>query len=74
MNEATSARLRKLVGCAAGAVGSFSSRRSASTPKPRSSPIRELFEGKQQNIPLVDASAFREASKKCVGIRTPLPF
>jgi hypothetical protein len=36
--------------------------------------IRELFEGKQPNIPLVDASAFKKAAKEKVGNQDALRF
>lgn len=36
--------------------------------------IRELFEGKQPNIPLVDSSAFKKAPKESVGSQDELPF
>jgi hypothetical protein len=43
-------------------------------PKIQILTIRELFEGKQPNIPLVDASAFKRAAKERVGDQNPLPF
>ena len=43
-------------------------------PKIQILTIRELFEGKQPNIPLVDASAFRKAPKESQGDQGPLPF
>jgi site-specific DNA-methyltransferase (adenine-specific) len=43
-------------------------------PKIQILTIRELFEGKQPNIPLVDASAFKRAAKEKVGDQNPLPF
>ncbi len=36
--------------------------------------IRELFAGKQPNIPLVDASAFKKAPKEVVGQQDTLPL
>jgi hypothetical protein len=36
--------------------------------------MRELFDGKQPNIPLVDASAFKKAAKESVGDQDALPF
>lgn len=36
--------------------------------------IRELFEGKQPNIPLVDSSAFKKAPKEAQGDQDALPF
>jgi site-specific DNA-methyltransferase (adenine-specific) len=43
-------------------------------PKIQILAIRELFEGKQPNIPLVDSSAFRRAAKEKVGDQDPLSF
>jgi site-specific DNA-methyltransferase (adenine-specific) len=43
-------------------------------PKIQILTIQELFEGKQPNIPLVDASAFRKAPKESKGDQDPLPF
>jgi site-specific DNA-methyltransferase (adenine-specific) len=43
-------------------------------PKIQILAIRELFEGKQPNIPLVDSSAFRKAAKEKVGDQDPLSF
>ena len=43
-------------------------------PKIQILTIRELFEGKQPNIPLVDASAFKRAAKEKVGDQDALPF
>lgn len=43
-------------------------------PKVQILTIRELFEGKQPNIPLVDASAFKKAAKEKVGDQDALPF
>jgi site-specific DNA-methyltransferase (adenine-specific) len=43
-------------------------------PKIQILTIRELFEGKQPNIPLVDSSAFKRAAKERVGDQNPLPF
>jgi site-specific DNA-methyltransferase (adenine-specific) len=43
-------------------------------PKIQILTIRELFEGKQPNIPLVDASAFKKAPKESQGDQGPLPF
>ena len=43
-------------------------------PKIQILTIRELFEGKQPNIPLVDASAFKKAPKETVGDQEPLLF
>jgi len=36
--------------------------------------IRELFEGKQPNIPLVDDSSFKKAPKESTGNQDELPF
>jgi site-specific DNA-methyltransferase (adenine-specific) len=36
--------------------------------------IRELFEGKQPNIPLVDSAVFKKAPKETRGDQNPLPF
>ena len=43
-------------------------------PKIQILTIRELFEGKQPNIPLVDASTFKKAPKESQGEQGPLPF
>ena len=43
-------------------------------PKIQILTIRELFEGKQPNIPLVDASAFKKAPKAETGDQQALPF
>jgi len=43
-------------------------------PKIQILTIRELFEGKQPNIPLVDTSAFKKAPKESQGDQGPLPF
>jgi site-specific DNA-methyltransferase (adenine-specific) len=43
-------------------------------PKIQILTIRELFEGKQPNIPLVDSSAFKKAPKEARGDQNPLPF
>ena len=43
-------------------------------PKIQILTIRELFEGKQPNIPLVDASAFKKAAKEKVGDQDKLVF
>jgi DNA modification methylase len=43
-------------------------------PKIQILAIRELFEGKQPNIPLVDASALKKAAKEAVGDQDALPF
>jgi hypothetical protein len=43
-------------------------------PKIQILTIRELFEGRQPNIPLVDSSSFKKAAKESVGDRDPLPF
>jgi site-specific DNA-methyltransferase (adenine-specific) len=43
-------------------------------PKIQILTIRELFEGKQPNIPLVDSSAFRKAPKEARGDQNALPF
>jgi site-specific DNA-methyltransferase (adenine-specific) len=43
-------------------------------PKIQILTIHELFEGKQPDIPLVDASAFKRAAKERVGDQNPLPF
>lgn len=43
-------------------------------PKIQILTIRELFEGKQPNIPLVDASAFKKAPKEAAGDQDQLPF
>jgi site-specific DNA-methyltransferase (adenine-specific) len=43
-------------------------------PKIQILTIRELFEGKQPNIPLIDASAFKRAAKERVGDQDALPF
>ena len=36
--------------------------------------IRELFEGKQPNVPLVDASAFKKTTRKVPVDQDTLPF
>jgi hypothetical protein len=43
-------------------------------PKIQILTIRELFEGKQPNIPLVDSSAFRKAPTEARGDQDDLPF
>jgi site-specific DNA-methyltransferase (adenine-specific) len=43
-------------------------------PKIQILTIRELFEGKQPNIPLVDASTFKKAPKEARGDQNALPF
>ena len=43
-------------------------------PKIQILTIQELFEGKQPNIPLVDASAFKRSRKEARGDQDPLPF
>jgi adenine specific DNA methylase Mod len=43
-------------------------------PKIQILTIKELFDGKQPNIPLVDQSAFRKAAKEKVGDQDALPF
>jgi len=43
-------------------------------PKIQILTIRELFEGKQPNIPLVDTSAFKKAPKESTGDQDALPF
>ena len=43
-------------------------------PKIQILTIRELFEGKQPKIPLVDASAFKKAPKEVQGDQDALPF
>jgi site-specific DNA-methyltransferase (adenine-specific) len=43
-------------------------------PKIQILTIRELFEGKQPNIPLVDASAFRRAPRETRGDQDALKF
>jgi restriction endonuclease Mrr len=43
-------------------------------PKIQILTIRELFEGKQPNIPLIDASAFKKAPKEPSGDQDSLPF
>jgi len=43
-------------------------------PKIQILTIRELFAGKQPDIPLVDASAFKKAPKESQGDQDPLPF
>ncbi len=43
-------------------------------PKIQILTIRELFEGKQPNIPLVDPSAFKKAAKERVGEQDALEF
>jgi hypothetical protein len=36
--------------------------------------IRELFEGKQPNIPLVDSASFKKAPRERQGNQDALPF
>jgi site-specific DNA-methyltransferase (adenine-specific) len=43
-------------------------------PKIQILTIQELFEGKQPNVPLVDASSFKKAPKESNGDQDPLPF
>jgi len=43
-------------------------------PKIQILTIRELFEGKQPDIPLVDASVFKKAPKESAGDQDDLPF
>ncbi len=43
-------------------------------PKLQILTIKELFEGKQPNIPLVDSSVFKKAQKESVGDQDALPF
>jgi site-specific DNA-methyltransferase (adenine-specific) len=43
-------------------------------PKIQILTIRELFEGKQPNIPLVDSAAFKKAPKEARGDQDALPF
>jgi site-specific DNA-methyltransferase (adenine-specific) len=43
-------------------------------PKIQILTIRELFDGRKPNIPLVDASAFKKAPKETVGDQNDLPF
>lgn len=43
-------------------------------PKIQILTIRDLFEGKQPNIPLVDSSAFKKAPKEARGDQDDLPF
>jgi DNA modification methylase len=43
-------------------------------PKIQILTIRELFEGKQPNIPLVDAAVFKKAPKSAAGDQQTLPF
>jgi site-specific DNA-methyltransferase (adenine-specific) len=43
-------------------------------PKIQILTIRELFEGKLPNVPLVDASVFKKAPKQATGEQQPLPF
>jgi adenine specific DNA methylase Mod len=43
-------------------------------PKIQILTIRELFDGKQPNIPLVDSSAFKKAPKEARGDQDALPF
>ena len=43
-------------------------------PKIQILTIRELFEGKQPDIPLVDASSFKKAPRESQGEQGPLPF
>jgi len=43
-------------------------------PKIQILTIRELFDGKQPKIPLVDPAAFKKAAKEKVGHQNPLPF
>lgn len=43
-------------------------------PKIQIVTIRELFEGKQPNIPLVDSASFKKAAREAVGDQDSLPF
>jgi site-specific DNA-methyltransferase (adenine-specific) len=43
-------------------------------PKIQILTIRELFEGKQPNVPLVDSASFKKAPKERQGDQDPLPF
>ena len=43
-------------------------------PKIQILTIRELFEGKQPNIPLVDSSVFKKAPKSATGVQQDLPY
>jgi site-specific DNA-methyltransferase (adenine-specific) len=43
-------------------------------PKIQILTIRELFEGKQPNIPLVDSASFKKAPKEQQGNQDALPF
>ena len=43
-------------------------------PKIQILTVRELFEGKQPNIPLVDSSSFKKAPKEARGDQNALPF
>ncbi len=43
-------------------------------PKIQILTIQELFDGKQPNIPLVDASAFRKAPRESQGDQDELQF
>ena len=43
-------------------------------PKIQILTIRELFEGKQPNIPLVDASVFKKTPKAATEDQQTLPF
>ncbi len=43
-------------------------------PKIQILTIRELFEGKQPNIPLIDSSAFKKAPKEATGSQDTLQF
>lgn len=43
-------------------------------PKVQILTIRELFDGKQPNIPLVDSASFKEAPKESQGSQDALPF
>jgi hypothetical protein len=43
-------------------------------PKIQILTIRELFEGKQPNIPLIDSASFKKAAKEKVGDQNDLPF
>ncbi len=36
--------------------------------------ISELFEGKEPNIPLIDASSFKKAAREAAGEQPDLPF
>jgi len=43
-------------------------------PKIQILTIKELFDGKQPNIPLVDSASFKKATKEKVGDQNPLPL